>query len=289
MRFSRAKEIIRVGRVFSLSVVLFFVAVPFGVAQSSPRSLASELPRQVKPISEVVVPIPSEVFDSLDKFSNSNWRLVQLAGLAHARPHGDQTQIALLLGAVIGEGFIAVEAHDAAEVKEVGGAVLIMARGLGVEPTVVRRSRSIVEHADKNDWQAVRREWDGVLPDVQEGMKQLKSEQLSQLVSLGGWLRGTRALTALILQRYSAENAELLRQPALFDRFETQLGKMPQTATISRMQEGVRKMRSLVAGADLPTSERSVKDLDIVCDELLSFIEAKAASRADSLNDRQKS
>lgn len=41
----------------------------------------------------------------------------------------DSTQIALLLGAVIGEGFIAVEARDAAEVKEAGSAVLTLARG----------------------------------------------------------------------------------------------------------------------------------------------------------------
>ena len=260
-----------------MSVVLCIVAAPFGVAQSSPRSVASGLPRQAKPISEVVVPIPSKIFESLDKFSNANWRLAQLDGLARAKPHGDQTQIALLLGVVIGEGFIAVEAHDAVEVKEVGSAVLTLARSLGVEPTVMRRSRSIVENADKNDWPAVRREWDGVLPDVQEGMKQLNSEQLSQLVSLGGWLRGTRALTTLILQRYSAVDAELLRQPALLDRFETQLGKMPQTATISRMQEGVRKMRSLVAGSDLPPSEKSVRNLAILCDELLALIEATAA------------
>lgn len=278
MRFSLAKEIIRVGRAFGMSVVLFVVAAPFGVAQSSPKSVTNRLPRQAKPISEVVVPIPSRVFESLDKFSNANWRLVQLDGLARAKPHGDQTQIALLLGVVIGEGFIAVEAHDAAEVKEVGRAVLTLAQGLGVQPTVMRRSQSIVELADKNDWSAVRKEWDAVLPEVQEGMKQLNSEQLSQLVSLGGWLRGTRALTALILQRYSPNDAELLRQPALMDRFETQLGKMPQTATISRMQEGVRTMRSLVAGSDQLTSEKSVRNLAILCDELLALIEAKTAS-----------
>ncbi len=36
-------------------------------------------------------------------------------------------------------------------------------------------------------------------------------------------------------------------------------------------------MRSLVAGPDLPTSEKSVRDLAILRDELLAFIEAKAA------------
>lgn len=72
----------------------------------------------------MVLPLPGEVFTTLDKFSLSNWKLIQLDGLAHANPHGDQTQLALLLGVVIGERFIAVEARDPGEVKEVGNAVL---------------------------------------------------------------------------------------------------------------------------------------------------------------------
>ncbi len=270
---------IRPRRVFSICIAALILVARFAAAQTSTAPAAVELPRQAKPISEVVVPIPSEVFESLDKFSNANWRLVQLDGLARAKPHGDQTQIALLLGIVIGEGFIAVEAHDAAEVKEVGSAVLTLARGLGVQPTVMRRSRSIVEHADKNDWTAVRREWDGVLPDVQEGMKQLKSEQLSQLVSLGGWLRGTKALTALILQRYTPEDAEILKQPALLDRFEKQLSEMSPNASVSKIREGVQQMRTLVASSSEPISEKAVRDLSVVCDELLARIDGRAAKR----------
>ena len=122
--------------------------------------------------------------------------------------------------------------------------MLRLARALGVQPTVMRRSQSILDLADKGDWAAVRTEWDAVLPEVRDGMKQIKSEQLSQLVSLGGWLRGTRALTALILQRYTAEDAELLRQPALLDRFEKQLREMPPNAAVPAMQDGIRKMRA---------------------------------------------
>ncbi len=239
-----------------------------------------DLPPVAKPIAEVVVPVPSEVFGSLERFSNSNWRLVQMESLAQAKSHGDETQIALLLGISIGEGFIAVAARDAAEVKEIGSAVLQLARALGVQPTVMRRSQSIVELADKGDWAAVRREWDAVLPEVQEGMKQIKSEQLSQLVSLGGWLRGTRALTALILQRYSAEDAELLRQPALLDRFDKQMRAMPPNASVSEMQEGVMKMRALVTASGAPISEQSVRDLAVVCDELLRSIVEPASRRS---------
>ena len=266
----------KVALVALLSAIL---AARLACTQTLSKPSAGELPPQAKPIAEVVVPIPSEVFGSLDKFSNSNWRLVQIDGLAHTKPHGDETQIALLLGVTIGEGFIAVEAHDAAEVKEVGAAVLRLAQALGVQPTVMRRSRSIVELADKNDWPAVRKEWDAVLPEVQEGMKQLKSEQLSQLVSVGGWLRGTRALTALILQHYSAKDAELLRQPALLDRFEKQLGDMRPNPKVLKMQEGLRQMKSLVASSRDPISGRSVRDLSVICDDLLATITGSAPKR----------
>jgi hypothetical protein len=125
-------------------------------------------------------------------------------GLTQLKPHGDQTEIALLLGAVIAEGFVAVKAEDTAEVKSVGRTVVILARGLGVEKAALRRSRSIIEHAEQGDWPAVRKEWDGVLPDVERGMRDLKSEQLAQLVSLSGWLRGTEVLSTLVLQKLFA-------------------------------------------------------------------------------------
>ena len=72
----------------------------------------------------------------------------------------------------------------------------------------------------------VRKEWSAVNADVKAAMVKLRSEQISQLVSFGGWLRGTEALTEVVMQHYSPENAALLRQPAVLDYFEVRLGKM---------------------------------------------------------------
>lgn len=252
------------------------------VAQTPPDTGVKQLPPQSTAIEDVPVPVPREIFDTLDKFAHSNWRAVQRPEFAQWRPPGDQTEIALLLGVVIAEGFIAVEAEDAAEVKSVGRAVLTLARGLGVEKAALRRSRSIVEHAEKGDWPAVRKEWDGVLPDVQQGMNELDSEQLAQLVSLGGWLRGTEALTALVLQNYSPENAELLRQPALLDYFEKQLagmsGEIRTNPIIGRMREGIRKIRLLLAPDDAPISQKKVKEIATVSEELRKGLGPKGRS-----------
>jgi flagellar biosynthesis regulator FlaF len=243
------------------------------LAQSPPNTSIKQFPPQSTVVESVLVPVPREIFNTLDKFANSNWRAVQRPELAKQRPHGDQAETAMLLGVVIAEGFVAVEAEDAAEVKNVGRAVLKLTRGLGVEKAALRRSRSIVEHAERGDWAGVRKEWDGVLPDVQQGMNELKSEQLAQLVSLGGWLRGTEALTALVLQSYSSQNAELLRQPALLDHFEQRLAGISDgvrtKSMIVSMREGIHKIRPLVASEDFQISREKVKEISTVSEELL--------------------
>jgi flagellar biosynthesis regulator FlaF len=252
---------------------------PLLVAQILPDAGVKQFPPQARAIDDVLVPVPSEIFNTLDKFAHSNWRAVQRPELAQWRPHGDQAEIALLLGAVIAEGFIAVEAEDTAETKNVGRAVLTLARGLGVEKAVLRRSRSIVEHAERGDWPAVRKEWDSVLPDVDQGMNELKSEQLAQLVSLGGWLRGTEALSVLVLQNYTAEDAALLRQPVLLDYVEKQLagmsGDMRTKPILARMREGLQKIRLLLASEDTQISQKKVKEIAAISEDLLKGLGPK--------------
>ena len=245
-------------------------------AQPSPTIAAKQIPPQSTAIKGVLVPVPSEIFNTLDPFAHSNWRAVQRPELAHWRPPGDQTKNALLLGALIAEGFIAVEAEDAVEVKSVGRAVLTLARGLGVEKAALRRSRSITDNAESGDWLAVRKEWDRVLPDVQQGMNELRSEQLAQLVSLGGWLRGTEALTSLLLQDYSRERAELLRQPALFDYFEKRLaemsGKGQTDPVIARMREGIQRVRLQLGSEDAQISRKKVKEISALSSQLIKSL-----------------
>ena len=262
-----------------LTCIPFATLAALLVAQTPPPAAAQRLPSQSTTIDDVLVPVPSETFTTLDKFAHSNWRAVQRPELARWKPRGDQTEIALLLGAVIAEGFVAVEAEDAAEVKSAGHTVLVLARGLGVERAALLRSRSIIEHAERGDWPAVRKDWDGVLPDVERGMKELKSEQLAQLVSLGGWVRGGQALSALVLQNYSRENADLLRQPALLDHFDRQLATMRadmrNKPVLLRMRAGIRKVRTLLASDDGPIQKQVVEEIANVTEELLRDLSAR--------------
>jgi hypothetical protein len=244
------------------------------IGQAATDDAVPSLPPQAKVVEGILVPVPSEVFRSLDEFHEANWLKVQRQEVHRWKSRGDQVQIALLLGTVVAEGFIAMEAEDSAEVKKVGTKVLALARALGVEHSVLRRSGSIVDYADKGEWAAARKEWDGALSDLEEQMIAIDSQPLLQLVSLGGWLRGTEALCGLVGQDYSAAHSKMIRQPAMLDYLEKQLvgmrGKMRNHSVVVKMLEGLRKIRSLIEEESGDLSKQTVRDVGKTCSELVT-------------------
>jgi hypothetical protein len=259
--------------VVSAPKVCFFVlavaVIPvFGQTSSDQNT---QLFPQARQVHGVAVPVPKEIFHSLDQFRDANWRAVKRPEITQWKSHGDQAQIATLLGVVIAEGFIAMEAEDSTEVKDLGRTVLALARGLGVEERALRRSRSIMEFSDKNEWASARQEWDGVLSDIESGMIELKSTHLAQLVSVGGWLRGTEALSALVLQKYSSEGSALIRQPVLIDYLEKQLLAMSSDIQgrpmVRKLLDGVRRIRTLSENGPLP--KETVREIHGICEELV--------------------
>jgi hypothetical protein len=258
--------------VIKIGFLIQAVLVMSAFAQT-PSEQDRPLPSQAKQVHGVAVPVPKEIFRSLDQFRDANWTAVRRREVARWKSHGDQAQIATLLGVVIAEGFIAMEAKDSTEVENLGKNVLSLARGLGIRDRALRRSRSIVELAEKNEWSEARTEWDGVLSDLETGMIEIKSPHLAQLVSIGGWLRGTEALSALVLQNYSAERANLLRQPELVSYLEEQLHTMSSDIQARpifvKLRDGIKTIRSLVESENGPPSEETVRKVHGVCAELV--------------------
>ena len=204
------------------SVALTFPAAIVS-AQTPPQKIdVSKLNSRVE---DVVIPVPSEIFAALDKMGGSpNWNRA-IAPDSKTKPN-KQPEIALLLGTVIANGFIAVQAKDASRVKDIGHQVLDFSKYLGVSEVVLSHCNSINEAADKGEWGQIRSEFDKAQTSVRAAMERLNSKDLSELISIGGWLRGTDALTFLVGNDYSADRAELLHQPELVQTFGRQLGTM---------------------------------------------------------------
>ena len=231
-------------------------------------------------IDNVVVPVPSEIFSVLDKLGNPNWR----AELGPARTYPaspNRAQVALLLGTVIADGFVAVEAEDSERVKEIGRNVLTLAEAINVRKSVVARSNSIIEKADARQWNAVRREFDGALQDVNKAMVELNDEQLAQLVSLGGWLRGTEVLTSIVKDKYSPERAELLYQPLLVDYFNRQLDNMSprlrRQQLVGEIRNSLGRIGPLIKKSPAnDISPETVTEINTISVQMVDLIRSKA-------------
>src|ERR1700755_915022 len=246
----------------NLAGVAFFLSVISGFGGTPPDHIdLSKFP--ATQLDDIVVPLPSEVFNVLDKLGTPNWQ-EQLRD-PNIKNRGEREQIALLLGSVVAEGFGAVEAADKTRVKQIGRDVLELARAIGVESTVLTRTNSIVTKADTGDWISVRRELDGALTDVKRAMIELKDAQLAHLVSLGGWLRGTEVLTAIVDKSYSADGADLLNQPALLRYFQERLAGMPPRMRgkplVTRMQKGLDEISPLINQKITPGSVKKINEI----------------------------
>lgn len=230
-----------------------------------------------KVVDDVVVPVPSEVFSVLDKLGEPNWR----AELRKAElpTTSDRTKLSLLFGYTVAEGFVAVQAEDKEAVQNIGRDVISLAKSLGLGKSVLPHAQSILDAADKSNWKAIRREFDETQKTVRDTMEQMKDMDLSQCVSLGGWLRGTASVTSVVRKSFSADRAELLNQPMLVEHFVGTIEKMPVGTRDHDIVKSIRKGLGVVLeqmeGAVDGFSKDAVSSIGKTCDGLLTEILAK--------------
>src|SRR5438876_2293636 len=233
---------------FSKSLKLSAIAL-LGVtlyAGATPAPKRIDVKQMSKKVENVVVPLPNEIFGALNKLGSVNWR--EFVRTEKSSNFTERPRIALLLGTVIADGFIAVQAEDAPAVKEIGQRVLSLSKGIGVGNSITPHAKAITEAADKRKWENVRQELDRTQSSVQAAMNEVHDEKLSQLVSLGGWLRGTQVLTSVVNKHFSADGAELLHQPDLLEYFQRKLANMPEfnVPLLGQIQNALVEVKPLI-------------------------------------------
>jgi hypothetical protein len=261
-------------RHFKLGAVAM-IALSIG-ARGAPAPQHIDIKQLSKKVEDVVVPLPNEVFGALNKLGPVNWR--EYVRSDKGGNFTERPRIALVLGTVIADGFIAVQAEDAPAVKDIGQRVLALAKGIGVGNSITPHAKAIIEAADKRRWDNVRQELDRTQNSVQNAMNEVHDEKLSQLVSLGGWLRGTEVLTAVVSKRFSTEGAELLHQPDLLAYFQKRLQAMPEynMPLIQDIQGALVEVRPLIDVGDTRISAESVKRINQITTRLDEAIVTKA-------------
>src|SRR2546422_3281833 len=207
----------RVRRFVALAFLLGYGAV---IGAEPARLPADQLAKAVRNDS-ITIPTPGELFAALEKPGKPNW-VGQMRGPI-STSYKNRAQIALNLGSLIADGFIAVEAKDSQQVKNIGTDIIKLAKALGVSENVLSRGNSINEFAENDEWDALQEELEATQNEVKSSMQSHRDQDLVILVSVGGWVRGTQVVSAAVLQNYDERSAKVLRQPALIAYIQSKM------------------------------------------------------------------
>lgn len=176
-------------------------------------------------LDELFIPTPGEFFAAITREGRPNWSLYYRKPIPVS--YGNRVQAALNLGGLIGDGYIAVEAHDGQQVKNVGQDIMKLARSLGVNDDVLSRGKSITDKAEENEWNALKEELEATQNEVRAAMSAMEDQNLVIMVNVGGWIRGTEVASGIIAQNYNPQQARLLRQPALVGFMCRKIDELP--------------------------------------------------------------
>ncbi len=174
----------------------------------------------------VTIPTPGEFFAAMDEQGQPNW--TQMFAPKSAGSTSNRAQMALMLGVLVADGYIAVEAQDGQGVKNTGKDIINLAKKLNVSQSVLSRGNSINDFAENNDWSALREELEATQNEVKLSMAEQKDQDLVILVTIGAWIRGTQVATDFIAKNYSPGLAGLLRQPAIVEYLLSELALLPE-------------------------------------------------------------
>jgi hypothetical protein len=261
-----------------LGVLAFFTGVLAVMGAEETGHLAADQLEKAARSDSISIPTPGELFAALGKRGKINWP-GQYRGPMPVT-YRNRAQIALNLGGLIADGFIAVEAKDSQQVKNIGSDIIKLAKALGVSEKLLGRGNSINDFAGNNEWDTLQEELEATQNEVKSSMQSHADQDLVILVTLGGWIRGTQVVTSAIMQNYDERSAKVLRQPALVHFMQSKINEIspelrgePLVKNVSEQLGEIEKLVSFPPGK-APTADE-VRKVNAVVGKMMEEIESK--------------
>jgi hypothetical protein len=210
-------------RLAGLGVIVLAGGILVTAGAETGRITADQMAKAARSDS-ISIPTPGELFAALEKPGKTNWAGQYRSPISMT--YRNRAQIALNLGGLIADGFIAVQAKDGQQVKNIGSDIIKLAKALGVSEKLLSRGNSINEFAENSEWDTLQEELEATQNEVKSSMQSHADQDLVILVTLGGWIRGTQVVTSSIMQNYDERTAKVLRQPALVHFMQSKINEI---------------------------------------------------------------
>lgn len=186
-------------------------------------------------------------------------------------------KVALEMGFLLADGFIAVCSGHMNDVKPIALELTRYGRALGVGDKMEAHSAALLEQAEKGNRREFKKILIGTQSDVNAELSGLGDPDLSHLIALGGWVRAYEASTAALCDEFSAEDAAIVFYPDAPDYFSAILrGIDPATARKLEIEPMCMLLDELtglmtLADGEQPTAQK-VEQLRKVAGKLAALI-----------------
>ena len=160
------------------------------------RALAQE-PPEPAPTGPNLALTPGDFLDSVGLQAKARWR--QLYREAPPAAPSERLRVAFMLGALVGDSYLAQKAGDAQQFKNTNQDLINYCRVLGMGEKVPPGFLGAAKAAEREDWPAVRKLVTESQALIEQLLNEQRDEDLAALVELGMWMRLFEITTAIVV------------------------------------------------------------------------------------------
>ena len=241
-----------------------------------PRNLlVDEHLREEYGVNQFTTPSIKKLFEELDDLGSLPYEKLQRKIGDAPR---DRSLVALSLGVLIADGFLAVHSDQILELRDIGGAILKHTKILGSGKGAIRHVKTILESSALEELDTLKQELSKTQVDVEAEMVLLRDVDIAHLVGLGGWLRAMQIGANSSLAPFNPERAQKLARVEIVEYFINSLSelnpKIRESENITRIRRRLVQVLVIInapEGPDKTFTEAQVREIATKSDDLVKL------------------
>ncbi|MEM7383686.1 MAG: hypothetical protein AAF514_01970 [Verrucomicrobiota bacterium] len=223
-----------------------------GAPPEVPRDLlADDHVREEFGVNQFTTPSIEKIFEDLAALGDLSFGKVRRPIPEH--PGRQRALVALNLGMLIADGFLAVQCEKTNDLEAIGRAFFSHAKLLGVGERMNRHTKSLLDYSVAEKWDLLKAELVATQADVEAEMVSIRDGDIAHLLSLGGWLRALQIATAATEKDFSPEKAARITRRDLADYYLAQLATLEEDLLSEEVKKHLtRELERIRASFDPP-------------------------------------
>lgn len=261
-------------------------AVPSDGETSSPDPDRKETKKSKIPQENTLPANPSELYARLSAATRPQWR--QLYRPTVTRCLDCRQQAALGLGAVVADLFLAAQARDTQQIRNLIQDEETIEKTLGLIMPMADLRTEVLSAAEMSDWLLLNAAISKLTTGHRRHLREQKDESLAELSYIGEWLRALQICHAVAIQRELEDYQLAVGSPSLFKEMTRRLNTLSNSSTetnrclrlLHRRLAGLEKLWPEGNHTYPNLGDRLQKSSDLLSDTVTQLLQEETAAPA---------